>query len=512
MGKLTRHIFGRHLEGRPASVHHNSARMATLPLAASCCYAPRHSSARRLAKKDSRRVATAAKVDAREDDVVDVDLIDATMRTRRAFLTSVSLASALGTVPSTLANAAELGTSPLAEQLVDAKATRVLETGLGAETSTSSLSTSITSSPTSITIPMRLDRAGTYVVEYTIGTTTVRGVLDTGSPFITMESNCSEVWGCLNESDARRSGFDDTYEIYGLQEDGVTRWVLGDVTFKGVDRSRGSSRGSFDRGTGSMNRLDTTRVDVSTSSGTAANTCSTATIPTTGANLTPPHTTFSFPELSFGITSETVGRAGSAGGGVGSAPFVGLVKQRKDWIRPTFLEQTDIKSFYLDFDTDTLTLSRTNLIASDRKTSVFPLVDLRPLGAPVFHYAVKVDELWINGGKYRPSDGIKKPIYAVFDSGVTGALVSKQLFYDSDFQFGTFESHVRVKDEDGNMNSIGTSLQTCTGRCLFLALPVDVQWVGFEECHVLFLGLAFMYGKGGLVVDIDDERVTLGKV
>ena len=46
---------------------------------------------------------------------------------------------------------------------------------------------------------------------------------------------------------------------------------------------------------------------------------------------------------------------------------------------------------------------------------------------------------------------------------------------------------------------------------MFLAIPVDVEWVGFEDCHILFLGLAFMYGKGGLTVDIDDERVTLGR-
>ena len=39
--------------------------------------------------------------------------------------------------------------------------------------------------------------------------------------------------GCLKESDARPSGYGDTYEVYGLQEDGVTRWVLGDARFDG---------------------------------------------------------------------------------------------------------------------------------------------------------------------------------------------------------------------------------------------------------------------------------------
>jgi hypothetical protein len=132
------------------------------------------------------------------------------------------------------------------------------------------------------------------------------------------------------------------------------------------------------------------------------------------------------------------------------------------------------------------------------------------MGAPVFHYAVKVEELWINGGRYRGRDVPLKPIYAVFDSGVTGALVSRELFYDSDFEFGTFECHARIKSEDGARVSVGTSLRTCTGRCLFLALPVEVPWVGFEDAHVIFLGLAFMYGQGGITVDADAKRIALG--
>ena len=113
----------------------------------------------------------------------------------------------------------------LGAQLQRARVTRV-------SSAAASSSLAVGSSARAIRIPMRLDRAGTYVLEYRIGGTTVRGVLDTGSPFITMESACGSVWGCLREEDARRSGLEDTYEVYGLQEDGVTRWVLGDVAFE----------------------------------------------------------------------------------------------------------------------------------------------------------------------------------------------------------------------------------------------------------------------------------------
>ena len=191
--------------------------------------------ARRAARVDGRpRVAVAARLG---DDQADVDDVEHhAMRTRRAFLASVSVASALATRPgaSFAESVAVDASDALGAQLASARATRV-----SSAAAFSSLATG--SSARAMRIPMRLDRAGTYVVEYRIGGTTVRGVLDTGSPFITMESACGSVWGCLREEDARRSGLEDTYEVYGLQEDGVTRWVLGDVAFEGKEGREATS-------------------------------------------------------------------------------------------------------------------------------------------------------------------------------------------------------------------------------------------------------------------------------
>ena len=458
--------------------------------------ADRIARARRAARHDGRsRVAVAARLGDDQTDVVDVEH---PMRTRRAFLASVSVASALTLNPKPASFAKDLAdaSEALGAQLESARVTRV-------SSAEASSSLAMGSSARAIRIPLRLDRAGTYVLEYRIGGTTVRGVLDTGSPFITMESACGSVWGCLREEDARRSGLEDTYEVYGLQEDGVTRWVLGDVAFYGKEGTEATSTAS--EAASNDLPIATTASDDAATGGVDA-------VRRAESPASAPAVSFAFPELSFGVTSQTVGRAGSAAGGTGSAPFVGLVKRRADWIRPTFLEQTDVRAFALDVEKDELLLSRDDLIPARGARGVFPLVDLRPLGAPVFHYAVKVDELWINGGRYRGRDASKptKPIYAVFDSGVTGALVSRELFYDSDFEFGTFECHARVRGEDGRRVSVGTSLQTCTGRCLFLALPVDVPWVGFEDAHVIFLGLAFLYDSGGITVDVDAGRLALG--
>ena len=243
-----------------------------------------------------------------------------------------------------------------------------------------------------IRLPMTLD-GGTYVVQYNIGDTPCRGVVDTGSPFLTMEGRCTNYWGCLKESDARPSGYDNTYEVYGLQDDGVTRWVLGDARFDGevVDVSDEPPVGIYG--------VDGSVIDAQSSSSESKS-----------GNKLAAKQRFSFPEVLFGVTSEVTAKEGSSASPAAASPFLGLVKERAEWyqnsennkiqIRPTFLGQTDVTSFSLDFNTDTLVLSRREQIPRELQTGTMAMVDLRPLGSPVFHYAVPVEELWINGGEF----------------------------------------------------------------------------------------------------------------
>ena len=81
--------------------------------------------------------------------------------------------------------------------------------------------------------------------------------------------------------------------------------------------------------------------------------------------------------------------------------------------------------------------------------------------------------------------------------------VDRDLFYGSDLNLGVFECHMKMRCEDGSRVQIGSSLRTCTGRCLFLALPVDVPWEGVKggKAHVMF---------AGLTVDADARRLRLG--
>ena len=128
-----------------------------------------------------------------------------------------------------------------------------------------------------------------------------------------------------------------------------------------------------------------------------------------------------------------------------------------------------------------------------------------------FAAAVKVEQLWINGGRHRPAG--RRPVYVVFDTGTTGMLVDKELFYNSPFEQGIFECHMKLRAEDGSMVTVGSSLRTCTQRCLLLTLPIVIEWPGVQkDAHVIFAGLAFMYNQGSLTIDADTRRLLLGGV
>eukprot|EP00747_Dinoflagellata_sp_TGD_P012191 gnl/TRDRNA2_/TRDRNA2_121451_c1_seq1.p1 gnl/TRDRNA2_/TRDRNA2_121451_c1~~gnl/TRDRNA2_/TRDRNA2_121451_c1_seq1.p1 ORF type:complete len:117 (+),score=8.65 gnl/TRDRNA2_/TRDRNA2_121451_c1_seq1:43-351(+) len=94
-------------------------------------------------------------------------------------------------------------------------------------------------------------------------------------------------------------------------------------------------------------------------------------------------------------------------------------------------------------------------------------------------------------------------------------LIDEKLFYAANFDLGTFESHMYFKSEDGSRVVVGSSLKMCRKQCLFLCLPIDVQWereAGVrEDFYVIFVGLAALYNQGNITIDIDAGRLKLGQ-
>ena len=230
-------------------------------------------------------------------------------------------------------------------------------------------------------VVLKLTRCGAALcTEYAVEGQRFRAVVDTGSPFLLVASGpfCNKRdaarWGCFSQAgagdsidmqDSSREGFGG--QIFGVQ------WRRGEVALGGLSAPASRTR--------------------------------------------PNPSALTYSPVNFGVVLDSVGLAGT------QAIYLGLVKERQARIRPTFLEQTDIKAMRFDFVDNELTLARRPLIGSD----AVPLVDLRELGAPVAQYGCRVERLVVNG---KPVE-LQRPCIAILDTGTTGLVISDSL-YDSD--------------------------------------------------------------------------------
>ena len=210
-----------------------------------------------------------------------------------------------------------------------------------------------------------------------------------------------------------------------------------------------------------------------------------------------------------GVTSDVTAKEGSSG----SPRVVRAVRGTREGARRG-LDPTDVSegrrtsvSFSLDFTTDTLVLSRREQIPRElpRRDDVdggpeaarFAGVSLRRRGGGAVDQRLEAQD--------------RRADIVVFDSGTTGMLVDRDLFYGSDLSLGTFECHMKMRAEDGSRVRIGSSLRTCTSRCLFLTLPIDVPWDGVRRGRPTSSSRAWRScSTGSLTVDADARRVRLG--
>mmetsp|Transcript_21174 Transcript_21174/g.24530 ORF Transcript_21174/g.24530 Transcript_21174/m.24530 type:complete len:548 (-) Transcript_21174:506-2149(-) len=337
--------------------------------------------------------------------------------------------------------------------------------------------------PQSITVPLKLV-GGSYLIYYRVEKNIFRAVLDTGSPFLMIPGSCSAntraKTGCYREQGIP-SGLQKTYEQFDGFE-GEVEWRKAPF--------------SFVNATGSM--------------------------------------IVSSPSFVFGVADDGIM---TGPGGV----FFGLIKNTDDWIRPSFLGQTQVTSFVINLkNDDTLVASsdlshnESNLIATasdpiidfesavnsypSLSLSTIPLLtsadyipmtnDLRKkYGDPVQHYVVKSKSITIDGISLIPIN--RKPIYVIFDTGVTGMVVSKEL-YDQRY----YEARERREKRlwggvvEVSFESDQKNIKSITAQRP-LTTPFDPKknWKGFNS-HVIVIGLSFLDSKI-LTVDIDDGRLSI---
>ena len=225
--------------------------------------------------------------------------------------------------------------------------------------------------------------------------------------------------------------------------------------------------------------------------------------------------------------------------------LLGLVKRsnpesEKVQLRPTFFDQQkgsrEISSFQIDSPRKLLTLSSDSLIPKDAKRdTIIPLVDLRPLGDFVEHYACTVLQLQLDAHIYRAEalqvldSEFVRPIVAVFDSGLTGCLISQPL-WDFLEQKGLKLRNVRSVNVGVSTNELidkrastvkveNDKNKACyyfqTEKDLnpfYYISPINLDWFDDEDTcpHVIVLGQTFL-SQGSLTIDIDERKANFVK-
>ena len=173
-----------------------------------------------------------------------------------------------------------------------------------------------------------------------------------------------------------------------------------------------------------------------------------------------------------------------------------------------------------------LTLSITPLIAPPSQADALPLVDPREFGDGVEHICCRVDsdEIIIDG----VTRSSQRPILCVFDSGLTGCVLSQSLVQELGLQRVVTREAGRTKRTNGQrhdglppaVSSLQLTLRTERGRRiklgssarkskLFYAQAVPLNW--FVDTangpHVVALGQCVL-GRGVLTVDGGQRRAT----
>ena len=317
---------------------------------------------------------------------------------------------------------------------------------------------------------------GAYCITYSIDGQRFRAVVDTGSPFLSVDGTCDVGqqgrWGCY----------------YG--DGAAARLADSELSFAGQEVLVQWRRGDFEL------TLEPLSAD--------------------GVHGPPP---LRVPDATFGIVRGERSSFGS------SAIFFGLVKARGPRLGRlrTLLEQTDVQSVRFDFPKRTMLLAKAPLI--DPQADALPIVDLRPR-APDLKYACRVKRLLVNGREVR----LDSPTVAIIDTGTTGLTLSQQLYDSRPELYAERAAAVRIEltTERGGVCVLEASVRrrrsAATGipsvdvdlaapefdEFPLIVSPVPIRW-GTGRAgtpFVLFVGLAFLWQRQ-ITIDVDRLRLAV---
>uniref|UniRef100_A0A7S4ADL4 Peptidase A1 domain-containing protein n=1 Tax=Pseudo-nitzschia australis TaxID=44445 RepID=A0A7S4ADL4_9STRA len=347
---------------------------------------------------------------------------------------------------------------------------------------------------------------GAYVVRYTLFGEEFAAVVDTGSPFLTVPSYCKPFrnqkmrWGCYRPELTQDSGYANTIEGFDNNY-GLVVWRKADFSFP-------------EHGAGDDKRKTILPEEQAWAVAGAAK----------DENQNKDTVVPKSVPVVFGVLGKDLL---NGSGGV----FFGLIKETDRWIRPSFLGQMGYTSFCVDLRHDSsankspkLVLSKRPLIGGEPQLSIssssnsndvdgdgnddyIPLVrDLKKrYGAPVVHYTARASQFVVNGLPLL-IDQRKRPLYVIFDTGVSGMVVSQDLFDGRYLQ-------ARKNREKSLWGRVEVTFRTDSGREVVLSADQPITtplgkaapWKGFRG-NLVVVGLAFLDGLS-MSVDIDDGKI-----
>jgi hypothetical protein len=301
-----------------------------------------------------------------------------------------------------------------------------------------------------LTVPLTwVPKLSAYIVYYSVGGARFGAVVDTGSPFLVVPNSCNpKSYGCFRPEQSEPSGLTSTWERFDNNE-GKVEWRTAPFSFLNA----------------------------------------------TGSMMGPS-------EMVFGVLSESL-MDGS--GGV----FFGLIRDTDNWIRPSLLGQTNVRALAINLMDNDKSLTLFTRSPVNAQSDYIPLVrDLnRRYGDPVIHYTAKAIAVHVNGNALvEPSD--RTPCYVIIDTGVTGMVVSRELF-DSRYKMA-------VENKERSLwGRVSVSFQTNQGKTVSLEAQKPVTtplaqkpWPKFKNAHLIVLGLAFLDGHT-MVIDMDDQKLQI---
>lgn len=359
-----------------------------------------------------------------------------------------------------------------------------------------------------ITIPLSYtaeSQGGELLISYYVDGSKFMAVVDTGSPFLMIPGNCGQNTriksGCYQNQGTPVKELPPTIEIFDNFQ--------GEVLWR---------KAYFDWNNNIINhRIPTTDNSNSNNGNSIDNQTtkltSTTTLPETQNQMKK--------QVIFGVVSESIL---SGPGGL----FFGMIRDTDKRIRPSFLGQTDVQAFCINLisrQSPTLTLSNRPLlldIGSGNDTTGTGTTDYIPMtnvlrskyGDPVGHYTACAQSIYVNGYPLatttEPDDDDnnnnkkKKPtttILVIFDTGVTGMVVSRSLYEEQYFLarkrkektlFGNveinFTTHLGQTISLTNKNTNNNN-KTPSSSQQMIVTPFDPgeTWVRYVTLRVMFL-------------------------